>query len=73
MSKIVLEMDLIPGKIYRLLTKFKIIGFGVDDLGRRTLKTTALWDGPREIEESPLCWGDKWYYYFEDQGFKFGR
>ena len=70
--KVVFEKDLIPGKVYRLITKFRFIGFGNEN-GKQTIKTLSLYDNSsRLIEETEYRPYDKWIYN-KDDNFRFGR
>ena len=70
--KIILEKDLVPGKIYRILGKFKFIGFGLDNQNRKTIKKICFSNPDRLLEEDVINPDDPWHYYSEDQ-LKFGR
>lgn len=74
--KIVLEENLIPGKIYRVMDiKFKCVGFSLDEcIGRRTIKTQNVSVDDGEIEETYLHCRYRWKYYDEDNKLiRFGR
>lgn len=77
--KVVLEKNLIPGKVYRLQKKedcgysikYKFIEYGYDLFGDwRTIVYNYV---RKDFEYFFPRDDDIWYYYPEDQTFKFGK